>query len=240
MIYIFYAYLIGSTLSIIWIAYIRFVLLDRENLNYSTDDLWMTYILTALIWAIMLLTQPRYFLKGRELFRINEDSVDGFMLRHNRRLKQLEKMAESPPLCGRVVLYPHSYIYDEEAQPTEILFKSDDIVTHFKGKNLPLPNHEENLAIVAWIKNRDDTHQEPTLIPKEINFKRMAINLINSGYGEITCAKCDKRYPAILVTKHRPKLHAGWNTETYLCPEGHEIMFNDWIHVNMKSDESGN
>ncbi len=158
MIYFFYAYLTGSMLSIIWVSIILFVLLDKNDLNYKADDQQITYILIPLFWPLVLLTQPGFFLKGREIFRIDEDSFADIMPRHKRRLKQLELMAETPPLCGSVVLYRHSYIYDENDQSNEILFKSEDIATHFKGKDLPLPNYEENLAIIAWIKNLSKIH----------------------------------------------------------------------------------
>jgi len=62
----------------------------------------------------------------------------------------------------------------------------------------------------------------------------MAIDLINNGYGEIECTECNKYYPASLIIQDRPDLHAGWNTESYRCPKGHELLLHDWIHMNMK------
>lgn len=227
-------YLTGLLLVVTLFSFIKLFQVDPDDHHYSTDDLFIIISFAAIFWPLLLLLKPSYFIQGKELFKIDNSSITDIIKYQKNRLNELEKMAGSPPLCGRVIQYHHRYIYDEPEKLTNILFNSADVETFFKGKDLPLPNPEENIAIISWIKNRDETYLKTTLIPEQINFEYMAIDLINNGFGKIECTECNRHYPASSIFQHRPELHSGWNTESYRCPEGHTLIRHDWIHMSMK------
>ena len=117
---------------------------------------------------------------------------------------------------------------------TDVIFNAQDIETFFKGKELPFHWDVESSAIIALIKNRDETNPEVTTISGDINFNMMAFTLIENGYGEITCPHCHNTYSAGELKSSMPPLRNGWNIITYACPKGHELLANEHMHVMMR------
>ncbi len=163
-------------------------------------------------------------------------SLADIQRRQKQRLKRLEGIAISPPPCGKYVCYRHQQSGLQDNQCVSVLFLASDIEHHFKGKQLPLYNPQEAQALVPWIKGRDEGTDKPTCIPEDINFENMAMELIDSGYGEIECLECKRKYAASELNRTVPPIHAGWNLATYYCPQDHTLLTYQYAHFNMKKN----
>jgi hypothetical protein len=235
MIYILYAYLTITAVTALWVVWVRFRLVDPNNADYDTQHWLFQATFGGLLWPLIVLLSPRDLFRGKERFRKSDFPLIDFNKRYKQRLVELDTMIDSPPPCGKIVIYRHSSFIESGIEYTDVRFQAADIEAHFRGKHLPLYSELESQAVVAWIKQRDEAITEPTLVPEPINFKNMAFALIEHGFGEIQCLECNAWYPAGLAIHHRPELHAGINTETYRCPLGHYLLDNDWAHLHVRT-----
>jgi hypothetical protein len=239
MIYILYAYLTISTVTALWVLWVRFVQIDPDDDDYDGRDWWIQAIFVALLWPLLpIFASPRDLFRGKERFLKSNFALIDVNKSYKQRLLDLETIVESPPPCGKTVIYRHPHFLESGIEYTAVSFQAADIAKHFRGEHLPLYTELERQAVAAWIQKRDETITEPTLIPESINFKNMAFALIKHGFGEIQCRECDAWYPAGLMIHHRPELHAGMNTETYRCPLGHALLDNDWAHLYVRAKET--
>ena len=238
MIYLLTAYLAIALSVSLWVVWVRFALVDLNNPDYDADHWLLLATLGALLWPLIAIFAPRDLFRGKERFRKPDFCLTDLTKNYQQRLAQLQAIIDSPPPCGKTLIYRHPRFLDSGIQHIDVRFQTADVETHFRGKHLPLYTELERQAVVAWILQRDATISEPTVIPESINFKNMAFGLIENGFGEIHCDDCDAWYPAGLMPHHRPELHAGWNTETYRCPLGHHLLDNDWIHVQVRHQKA--
>ena len=237
--YLLFIYLTISVLVALWVAWVRFALVDTSDADYDVSGWWLQALLAALIWPLVLIfASPRDLFRGKERFLTSAFPLFDIDKSYKRQQHELHSIIESPPPCGKTVIYRHPIFLESGIEYQEVLFQSADIEKHFKGQHLPMHSELQSQAVVAWIQSRDETITQPTWIPEPIDFRNMAFALLKHGFGETQCPQCDARYPAGLLIHHRPALHAGMNTETYRCPLGHHLLANDWAHFQVRAKET--
>lgn len=223
-------YLGGVLFLSLWLGWSLYRSADEHDWRHRKSDLWLGYIFDCLFWPLFLPRNPKALLKGSSFQSTSDDPLTDISKRQAERMRRLEQMTESPPACGNQVKYQHDH-WGESG--TEIIFNSADIESHFKGKQLPLFHIEECRAIISFIKGRRDDWSDIELIPDDINFERMAFELIDAGYGEVQCSECEKLYPVSGLSNSKPPIHGGWNAENFSCQEGHALLKHDYMHVHL-------
>lgn len=225
-------------MTAMWVIYVMQTCLDEFDWQYERSNILFSFWMTTLFWPISLIFNPRVFLDPAKMFNfdivIGDSTIKGFA----ERARSLHQLAKSPPPCASTIYYSYKYVYNEADTGTRLWFSCDDIVEHFKGKTLPFSDQGQAVAMVAWIKNRDDSLEMPTEVPEQINFDNMAFALIEAGYGTVDCEECGVHYSARELSNNVPPIHAGWNTENYSCPKGHELLKHEYMHVNMRPRKS--
>lgn len=234
MIWILTFYFTGALLMAMWVGYVMRKRLDEFDWHYHSSNIWFTFCLTILFWPVVLIFKPKAFLDSGKLFNFDLEIGGTVFKGIAERARLLHQLAKSPPPCAGTIYYSHKYVYDETDAGTGMRFLSDDIVAHFKKKELPFKNDGESVAMVAWIKNRDDSLTQPTEVPDQIDFEDMAFGMLEAGYGAVTCAECEASYSAGELSRDVPPTHNGWNIEVYSCPKGHKLLKHDYMHIYMR------
>ena len=226
-----YSYLFISLLMAAWLGWILFSNHDRFDWLFRKNDLWLSFFMGVLLWPLFITLRPRLLLRGKKWYDGTGDSLnlDGNLAT---RMRRLNNMAKNPPQCGSKLAYTHLNIYQDLGE-IDVIFNAQDIETFYKGKELPFHWNAESSALIALIKNRDETYPEVITIPDDIAFGTMAFTLIKNGYGEITCPHCHSTYSASELATSHPPLHDGWNFIHYACPKEHELLAHEHIHVMM-------
>lgn len=218
-------YLSGAVLIVVWQSILLIQKASHLDWKSNKKDLLWDVVISAIFWPIMIFTKPR------DLISVRSNPPDDLVVSHERRMGELVQIAESPPPCGCQVMYQH----DCWGEESEVLFNAADIESYFKGKELPLFHNEECQALISFIKSRRDDWPRIESIPDSINFKKVAFELMKAGYGDVRCDVCDQLYSVNGLDRSKPPVHGGWNAETYSCPEGHELLKHDYMHVMLPS-----
>lgn len=221
----------GTLLLGLWMIYLMQTKLDNFDWNYHKNDIWFNCVITLLFWPLLLVIYPGKLFNVKRLFDF--DIVLGNLRIQGigQRMRCLNKLAGSPPPCGCEILYSHANSASGTGKKTRLWFKSDDVVTLYKGKALPFYSCYEQAALVSWVKARDRSIKTPTEVPVQINFQNIAVSLLDAGFGLIECNACAIQYSADKLRRQMPSLHRGWNKITYRCPKGHALLQYNYVHI---------
>ena len=225
-------YLIVLALVATKLGYVMRTKLDEFDWRFNKGRIWQSYILVLLFWPIVLLFSPRSLFVGDELFVYDMMFGDLRIQSIAQRMRSLKQMADSPDPCGNTIYFTHQPVDDRTGKGVRQWFEAEDLVMLYKGKTLPLYSDYESAALVSWVKNRDQSIEQPTEVPKQINFQNVAVSLLDAGYGHIECKVCATRYRASELSREEPPLHGGWNEAIYLCPKGHTLLRYSHVHIS--------
>jgi hypothetical protein len=210
--------------------------LDKFDWQYRSGDICLGFCLSLLLWPVFLALKPKMILKGdavRGQAGVTTLDVSGSMAN---RMRSFHKIVMNPPECGATVLYKYPDTLIEGLQHIDLFFRSADIASHFKGKNLPLFWQQEKRALVAFLNARDEASDKITEIPGDIDFNTMAFDLLDNNFGEANCPICQSNYAAAQLEYESPPMHPGWNFRTYSCPKGHKLFSCRTMHIMARRD----
>jgi hypothetical protein len=210
--------------------------LDEFDWRYRSGDIWLGFGLSLLLWPLFLLVIPRTILRGDAVLDVRDDNDLALCGSMANRMRRLHQISINPPECGAEVVYRYPETLFENQEYIDLTFRSADIASHFKGKDLPLFWQEEKKAIVAFIKARDESSDHIAEIPGDINFNDMAFDLIDNNFGEVNCPVCQLTYSVGELEAKSPPMHAGWNFRTYSCPKGHKLFSRRTMHILARRD----
>jgi hypothetical protein len=224
--YILMGYLVGAALMAVRLGWHMAFRLDRFDWHNSRGDIWLQFLLFSLLWPLMLL-RPQILVDPAKVF-----DHYGFAAR----MREEARLRDSPPPCGALVCYRQGHGGFEETFG-EFTFRSADLEEAFADqlhKNPSLATYHEG-AILKWLRLRDDSIIEPTMVPSAWkSFQFMADTLLRSGHGEIRCLKCDKLIPHSELVLQDDGLKPGWTYGRLVCPDGHYLLIVEVAHINMQ------
>lgn len=232
MVFFISIYLIGFALVAAKLGYVMRTKLDEFDWTYHRNKIWRSYVMISLFWPVVLLLNPRLLFLGDELFVYDMWFGDLRIQSIAQRMRNLKQFADSPGPCGNTIYFTHQSVDDRTGKGTRQWFEAEDLVMLYKGKTLPLYSDYESAALVSWVKNRDQLIEQPTEVPKQINFQNVAVSLLDAGYGLVECKVCATRYCASELSREVPPLHEGWNEAIYLCPKGHTLLRYNHVHIS--------
>ncbi len=227
--FLIWNYLIGLLLIAAWIIFIMAIKLDEFDWQYHKNDIWFNCTMTLLFWPFLLILKPMSIFNANQLFDfdivLGSLRIQGF----GQRMRRLHQLAHNPPPCSNTIYYRYQSV-DEVAN---IWFRTDDFLEHYSDKNLPLFSSGEKVALNSWIKNTDETLNQHTEVPDQINFEDVAASLLDAGFGLVECKQCKTCYPACELNSKKEPIHRGWNFITYFCPKGHALLKHNYVHFSM-------
>lgn len=231
-----YVYFVGCVILVMWQAYVMRTKIDWNERRSDIADIMMEFIVAAVIWPILIAIKPSRLFRRDLMFNKNESflDLDKIQKNHNDRLKALVQLAQSPPPCGKKLLLKYQCQYSSEADEAVDIIIDRERLRYVLNTEPQHAKREEVNAIRSWLKNIDDSVDQPTMIPQLLSLDEAMFSLLKEGHAEVFCKECVQLYDVTSMKQYRPKLHNGWNTETYSCPRGHEVINHDWIHVQMR------
>jgi len=230
----FWIYLSVTFTIALWLGFMIRRHLDTFDWRYRRDDIWTGFCLSLALWPLLLVIKPALILKGKVVLEADNDSALDLTGSRAKRMRMLDQITRNPPACGSEIIYRQGDCLIDGQKSISLLFRTADIESHFKGKDLPVFSPQEAAALVSLIRNRNDTQLEATEIPDSINFENLAFEMMANGYGMAECPLCATSYPASRLNKSFPPRHPGWNFDTYACPEGHNLFNRKAIHLLLR------
>lgn len=231
-----YLYMIVFVAMMLWSMFVMVNKLDWNAWSEDKSHYTVELFLIPLFWPILILLEPARLFNYKLMFNKSKNVIGDFEKNYAKRLKELEQLAQSPPPCGKQLVLKYRHQFSDPTIP-----KTDIVIERSKLRDaLNAEPHrvygEEVSAIRNWIKNWDDDIGIPTPVPALFKLDGIVISLIEEGHGTVFCKECDKFYDASSIKLYRPKLHNGWNTETFSCPMEHKLIDYDWVHIQMRQD----
>lgn len=219
--YVFLAYLSVSLLVALHFGW-HMLRLDRFDWRYG--HIVSKSLVGVLLWPVLFLV-PQNIVNPTRLFK-----YDGIA----DRIREETRLWDYPPPCGRFVRYRQGPARSGSETYGEIIFRSADLEEELApliSKNAD-QKYSEVGAIVKWLRQRDESIAELTLMPSAWSrFKFFADDLFRKGFGEMHCTKCNARIPRNqLQGMGRYKIHPGWNFNTLKCPKGHMLLCVETVH----------
>ncbi len=222
--YILISYFAGVVLTGGYLGWHMAFRLDRFDWHYSKGDVWGAFVLSTLLWPLML----RNLMAPTKLFEGN------YGIAASRR--EEARLWNNPPPCGALILYrPHRH--DEEIFG-EFTFHSADLEDALVDKlheNPHLAKNDEG-AILNWLRQRDDSITVPTVVPQAWwRFEFIADKVLRNGRGEVRCLKCNEPIPMNKLLQKDDHGRRGWNSNRLVCPNGHQLLVVKTIHSHVRS-----
>jgi hypothetical protein len=149
--------------------------------------------------------------------------------------RERDRLWENPPPCGSVIRYVQECVYEDVHG--EFLFRTVDVEQALKDtlqENPHLANGDEG-SMLIWVQARDESLTEPTDVPPTWSrFQYVADNLVRVGKVETYCRECEAAIGPGQITTNDDSGKRGWNFDRVACPQGHNLLVIDSVHLAIK------
>lgn len=236
MAYIAIGYVAGAVLTGVRLGWHMAFRLYRFDWHYARGGIWGTLFFCTLLWPLMLI-RPQNLIDPAKLFE--GSFVSGCFAKNAR---EEERLQISPPPCGAVILYRQGCGRYEETFG-EFTFRSVDVeealVDNLRDHPHLAASHEG--SILNWLRQREDSISAPTAVPATWHrFQYIADALIRNGHGEVRCLACEKPIAKSELLQEDDQGRPGWNFGRLTCPNNHQLLVVEKIHLLMCSPGDDN
>lgn len=227
--YIMAGYLAGAALTGIRLGWHLIFRLDKFDWQYSKFQIWVSFVVSTLLWPLMLL-KPKNLFDPKDLF----NPTDSFELNHlmATRMREESRWWNNPPPCGAQILYRQS-----DDVFGEFTFHSDDIEKFLVDKLNEHPHLENDHegVILNWLRQRDDTITEPSVVPKAWSrFEIVADDVLRNGVGKARCLMCNKPFPLSEILQKDERGRRSRHTNRLTCPNDHHLLEVTTMYINYR------
>ncbi|MCG7907180.1 MAG: hypothetical protein JAY95_11695 [Candidatus Thiodiazotropha taylori] len=231
-----YAYSAGALVVALRHMWHMVFMLDRYDWQYNKSYIWQSFILSVLLWPIILAKNPGNLIDPSESFK---EQVLGVVIDTPGQMRLLDQLRNNPPPCGPVIRYrQRSDRY--EGTYGEFLFSAEAVETRLVKRrqvNQEQVDDEEE-AVLNWLRQRDNTLTEPTDVPDAWwKFQNVADDLVREGDALVgcICMKCGKEVSSNELVRKDDGNRPGWNFNRLTCPDNHNLLSVEVIHLLFRS-----
>jgi len=94
--------------------------------------------------------------------------------------------------------------------------------------------------LLNWVKNRDETLTDATDVPELWwRFEFIADELVRSGKAKTRCQKCNESLNTDQLQTDDDTGKAGWNFNRIICPQGHNLLVTEGMHLMIHNKNRG-
>lgn len=226
-----YIYAIGALLVAVRFGWHMLFRLDGYDWHFNKLQIW-TFILSSLLWPLTAF-RLKLLLDPRALF------TDEYGMAA--RSRERNKLWETPPPCGDVVLYTQGHARFGQTTSGEFLFSASDVESVLVQKlreNPHLASDDEG-AILKWVRNRQARHGSTPVPSVWLKFQYVADDLIRAGKGQVRCLQCVETFPTGELIPKDDRGLPGWNFDRLKCPRGHPLLVVEGAHILVRRKPQG-
>ena len=221
------AYLAGVVLSGLRFGWHLYRYTDADAWKEVKIGLWVGFVMSTLLWPLVLWKDPRSFLDPTYLLDPYGPTLE--------ERREADRLWAHPPPCGARVLYRQAEGRSDETFG-EFVFRSEDLEAALVRSlgDAPLHPDDDYAATLNWLRQRDDALASPTPVPARWRrFQYLAEALAQEGRAEVRCLQCARPVSVGELQPDDDRGRPGWNFRRLRCPSGHLLLAVEAMHLRM-------